>query len=135
MIFRRVGGKNDWGYNLTFGIFRLLEERLNGLETRLRKQIEGNSQLLDKYRYLAATAEEQHVQQVQQVQQADNHVNKESGGVDNKEKEEERPEKDVAEEEKGTEKNEDEEIIPGKDEPGQGKPNQVIPILLFACNR
>ena len=118
---------------MTFGIFRLLEERLNGLETRLRKQIEGNSQLLDKYRYLAATAEEQHVQQ---VKQADNHVNKESGGVDNKEKEEERPEeKDVAEEEKGTEKNEDEEIIHGKDEPGQGKPNQVIPILLFACNR
>ncbi|XP_023326519.1 alpha-1,3-mannosyl-glycoprotein 2-beta-N-acetylglucosaminyltransferase [Eurytemora carolleeae] len=112
---------------------RLLEERLNGLETRLRKQIEGNSQLLDKYRYLAANAEEH----VQQVQQADNHVNQESGGVDNKDKEEERLEekKEVEEEEKGTEKNEDEEIVPGKDEPGQGKPNQVIPILLFACNR
>ena len=133
MIFKRVGGKNDRGNNLTFGIFRLLEERLNGLETRLRKQIEGNSQLLDKYRYLAANAEEH----VQQVQQADNHVNQESGGVDNKDKEEERLEekKEVEEEEKGTEKNEDEEIVPGKDEPGQGKLNQVIPILLFACNR
>ena len=115
---------------MTFGIFRLLEERLNGLEARLRKQIEGNSQLLEKYRYLAANAVEQHVQQVQQVQQADNPVSKESGGVDNNDKEEERPE-----EEKGPEKNEDEEIIPEKDIPGQGKPNQVIPILLFACNR
>ena len=120
-------GENDCGNNLTFGIFRLLEERLNGLEARLRKQIEGNSQLLEKYRYLAANAEEQHVQQ---VQQADNIVSKESGGVDNKDKEEERPD-----EEEGPEKNEDEEIIPEKDEPGQGKPNQVIPILLFACNR
>ena len=109
-------------------IFSSLDQRLDSLESRLRKQIEENKILLDKFKHLDNDLEQQPVHQVEH----NNGVKVEIVRLEQEEKDKGEDE-DLHQDQE--DKEHDEPRLEVKEEPGENKSNYVIPILLFACNR